>query len=812
MQTTLPKKGASADVDERSICYHCGDECLSSSIMAHDKSFCCEGCKTVFELLKDNGLCDYYQLEQTPGISLKQPKASQEYEFLDEASIIKKLIDFTDGDTTKVTFYIPAIHCSSCLWLLENLAKLEKSIVRSRVNFVRKELTLTFLEESTTLRKVAELLSSIGYAPLITLGDDTNTSEKKLSPNRKLYIQLGVAAFCFGNIMLLSFPEYLGFGGEEENFREFIGYLNFALSLPVVLYAAQDYFISAFKSLKTRFVNIDVPIALGITALFMRSAYDVFVLGASGYFDSLAGLLFFLLIGKWFQSKSYDHLSFERSYTSYFPLAVLKIDDGLSRNIPVSDIKKGDLLLIRNKELIPADGILISQTASVDYSFVTGESAAVSRKQNDVLYAGGRQLGESIKVLIEKEVSQSYLTQLWNHSSFVKEKEEQYQQMVNVIARYFTLAVLVLAAGAFAYWWSDSPLKAVNAFTAVLIVACPCALALATPFTLGNAMVIMGRKGLYLKNTHVIEKMAGIKRLIFDKTGTITHANGGEGALHGNFSEAELSVLYSMTLHSTHPLSRRLHAHLKESNHQTVALDGFSEIENKGIEARYKGSTYRIGSPSFCYETLPTGYTEGSVVYMAIDGVSKGKFAISTSLRSGLSSVIDQLASFFRLSLLSGDRATEESLMKEVFPKETPMHFNQTPEKKLAYVSDCQKIGEKVMMVGDGLNDAGALQQAEVGMAISEDIASFSPASDAILDAKSFETLPTFLLFARRARQIIFICFGVSFAYNIVGLTFAMSGILTPLFAAILMPVSSITIVGLSTLLVHLVAVRLKLN
>ncbi|MEQ8530846.1 MAG: heavy metal translocating P-type ATPase metal-binding domain-containing protein, partial [Imperialibacter sp.] len=373
MQTTLPKK----PVAEKTYCYHCGDECLFEPILAHEKHFCCEGCKTVYELLQDNGLCDYYELEQTPGLSLKQPKSSEAYEFLDEEVISKKLIDFTDGKTTKVTFYIPAIHCSSCLWLLENLPRLERSVISSRVNFVKKELTIAFQQDNVSLRKIVELLASIGYAPLITLEDETKEQRKASSPNRKLYAQLGVAGFCFGNIMLLSFPEYLGFDGDEDYLKQFVGYLNFLLALPVVFYSAQDYFVSAFKSLRKKFVNIDVPISLGIAALFLRSTYEVFLGGAAGYFDSLAGLLFFLLIGKWFQSKSYDHLSFERNYTSYFPLAVLKWVNGATRNIPVSDIKKGDILLIRNKELIPADGILISPSASVDYSFVTGESDPV---------------------------------------------------------------------------------------------------------------------------------------------------------------------------------------------------------------------------------------------------------------------------------------------------------------------------------------------------------------------------------------------------------------------------------------------------
>lgn len=807
MQTTLPKK----PVAEAVHCYHCGDECVSQPIVAHEKPFCCEGCKAVYELLEENGLCNYYDLDKNPGISLKQPAAREAYDFLAEEAIVKRLIDFTDGKTTRITFYIPSIHCSSCLWLLENLPKLMPAVIGSRVNFVKKELTLSYQQQVVTLRQVVEMLASLGYAPLITLEDDT-PKERKASPHRKLYMQLGVAAFCFGNMMLLSFPEYLGFQGDEEHLKEFIGYLNFLLSLPVVFFSAQGYFAGAYNGLRKKFVSIDVPISLGIIALFLRSSYEVFSGTGAGYFDSLGGLLFFLLIGRWFQNKSYDHLSFERKYTSYFPLAVLKWDNGRTRSMPVADIRKGDVLVIRNRELIPADGLLLETKASIDYSFVTGESAPVARRQNDLLYAGGRQVGESIKILVEKEVSQSYLTQLWNDGSFQKEKEDEHALTINVIAKYFTLVVMVLATAAFVFWWGQSAAIAINAFTAVLIVACPCALALATPFTLGNTMAILGKSGLYLKNTHIIEKMASAGRLVFDKTGTLTQAKGHEGRLDTTLEAPVLDAVYSITSHSTHPLSRKLHDYLGKGGGKQLKVEGYVETEGRGIEAMVNGQTYRIGAPTFCFYAEKEVAEEGSEVFIAQNGRTLGRFMVSSQMRNGLDQVVSSLATSYSMSLLSGDRPADRAMMEAIFPVGSPMHFQQRPEDKLRYVAERQAAGETVIMLGDGLNDAGALQRADVGIAVSEDVANFSPASDGILDARSFSMLPAFLKLSRKARKIILICFGVSFAYNIVGLSFAITGMLTPLLAAVLMPVSSITIVALSTLLVRVAASQLKLT
>jgi Cu+-exporting ATPase len=470
------------------------------------------------------------------------------------------------------------------------------------------------------------------------------------------------------------------------------------------------------------------------------------------------------------------------------------------------------VLVIRNKELIPADGLLLETHASIDYSFVTGESAPVSRKQNDLLYAGGRQVGESIKILVEKEVSQSYLTQLWNDGSFQKEKEDEHALTINVIAKYFTIVVMVLATAAFVFWWGQSAAIAINAFTAVLIVACPCALALATPFTLGNAMAILGKSGLYLKNTHIIEKMASAGRLVFDKTGTLTQAKGYDGRLDTPLEAQVLDAVYSITSHSTHPLSRKLHDHLGQGGRTQLKVEGYVETEGRGIEAKVNGQTYRIGAPAFCFYTENDLAGEGSEVFIAQNGSPLGRFVVSSQLRNGLKQVIASLGTGYRMSLLSGDRPADKGMMEGLFPVGTPMYFQQKPEDKLHYVAERQTSGETVIMLGDGLNDAGALQRADVGIAVSEDVANFSPASDGILDARSFDKLPAFLTLSRRARKVILICFGVSFAYNIVGLSFAITGMLTPLLAAVLMPVSSITIVALSTLLVRVAATQLRLK
>ena len=397
-------------------CYHCGADCGKKPIEFNNKYFCCNGCKTVYEILNSNELTCYYDLETTPGTIPSDIKGK--YNYLENEEIIEKLLEFNDTETSVVEFYIPNIHCSSCIWVLENLSKLNKGVTISMVNFPKKLLRITFKNKRTNLKELVELITSIGYEPYISLED---ADSKTNSVDKTLIYQVSIAAFAFGNIMLLSFPEY--FEVDEfwlEKYKHLFRLLMFTMALPVVFYSAKDYFISAYKGLKHKMLNIDVPIALGISVLFIRSSIEIFLDIGSGFFDSLSGLVFFLLLGKFFQQKTYNFLSFERDYKSYFPIAVSLILNDKETNIQVKDIKKGDRLLIRNEELIPVDGILINGNAAIDYSFVTGESVPVIKNSGDKLFAGGKQTAGAIEMEVISSIEQSYLTQLWSNDVFNK--------------------------------------------------------------------------------------------------------------------------------------------------------------------------------------------------------------------------------------------------------------------------------------------------------------------------------------------------------------------------------------------------------
>ena len=789
---------------DKATCYHCGDDCGNNPINHNDKNFCCVGCKTVYEIFSSNDLSYYYDLQSAAGASPKEVEGK--YDFLESQSIVEKLIEFNDNGTQIINLYIPHIHCSSCIWILENLNKLNKGINSSQVDFPKKTVRVTFNSNNITLKELVVLMARIGYEPYISLDDYDKT---KKGTDRSLTYKLGIAGFAFGNVMFLSFPEYFEVGEFWlEQFKGVFRWLMFGFSLPVVFYAAQDYFISAYKGLRSRFLNIDIPIALGILVLFLRSTVEIIFDWGSGFFDSLTGLVFFLLLGKFFQQKTYSYLSFERDYKSYFPIAVTRITSkNTEENTQVYDIKAGDRLLIRNGELIPVDAILINGNAKIDYSFVTGESEPVDKKSGDKVYAGGRQISSAIEIEAIKSVSQSYLTQLWSNAVFQQDKSGSFQTLTDSIGKRFTIAVLTIAFVSAIIWLIIDPSKTINVFTAVLIIACPCAIALAAPFTLGNMLRIFGRHGFYLRDTQTIEQLAQIDTAIFDKTGTITTAEKGNVYYEGlELTSEEESLLKNTLRSSNHPLSRKLYDMLAEQN--IVPLEEYEEYLGQGIKGSTVTDSVKIGSAAFVGNS-EINNRDSTSVHLSSNEQYKGCFIFQNQYREGVGETFKTMSRDMELAILSGDNSGERANLTKLLPEGTPLYFNQKPDKKLQFIKSLQDQNKKVMMVGDGLNDAGALAQSNVGIAISENVNVFSPACDGILDAKNFKSLYQYILASRKAIKIIKLSFILSLMYNVVGLYFAVTGQLQPVIAAILMPLSSISIVIFTTLATNLLGRKL---
>ncbi|QIG90283.1 HAD-IC family P-type ATPase [Chryseobacterium sp. POL2] len=774
-------------------CFHCGQPIEKERIEFDEKLFCCNGCQSVYEILNLHNLGNFYEFNKSSGIRPNSDDQTQ-FDYLDAEDVFNKIVDFHEGGTTLVTFKIPVIHCSSCIWLLESLNTINPKIKYSQVNFTRKTVQIAYKSEELKLSELARFLTSFGYKPVINL---ETADKKKETLDKSLLVKLAIAGFAFGNSMFLSFPEYIG-GNDVwmESYKHLFRIMLLILATPVVFYSAQDYYKSAWYGLKNKIINIDVPIVIGIIMLYGRSIYEIATDYGPGYFDTLCGLLFFMLLGKTFQKRTYNTLSYDRDYKSFYPIAVTKIDfNGKQENILLSDLKVGDRIMVRNQEIIPVDSILIKGEANIDNSFITGEAALVSKKAGDKIFAGGKQSGPILELEVIKNVDQSYLTQLWNKEAF-KKTETGLDTITNKISKYFTIVILSITAISAIYWSQENFEKMFQVVAAILIIACPCALALSAPFTFGHVMRILGRNKFYVKDTLTIEKLAKIDSLVFDKTGTITESKKSNINYHGDtISEFDLRNIKSLLKNSNHPLSKSLYEFI-EIEDDYFPVENFVEISGKGYSANVRGKIYKIGSASF------TGQQSGNLetaVFIQAGNDYLGKYTFKNEYRKDLKQLFYSLKSY-EISILSGDNSSEEQQLKTMIPNVKEMRFNQSPEDKLEFIQQLQNQHHKVAMLGDGLNDAGALKQSNVGIAIADDTNAFTPSSDVIMDGGKIPEFDKYLKFSKDAISIVKLTFAISLFYNVIGVSFAVMGKVSPLFAAIIMPISSISVVAFTTL------------
>lgn len=805
----ISKKETQVAKSERTACFHCGEDCPDNAFVVDEKSFCCRGCLSVYQLLNEAGLCNYYNLNEHAGANKRKPVATDKFFFLESNEVQKQLISFREDHRAYVTFYIPAIHCSSCIYLLENFQKVCAGVIRSDIQFLKKEVTIIYDEQMVSLRQVAETLDSIGYEPYISYGQKEKT--KKPSANRALIYRLGVAGFCFGNIMLFSIPEYFSGGAAREPYLQNIfRYLNVLFSLPVFFYSASPFFISAWKGIKQKYLNVDVPVALAIGATFIRSLTDVFIHDGGGFFDVMSGIVFFMLAGRVLQERSQKFLNFDRDYSDYFPMAVIVLKDGKQEPTLLSAVKEEDILLIHNNELAPADGILIRGKCLIDYSFVTGESAPVEKKPGDLIYAGGRQLAGSMELRVVKETAGSRLVELWSKDleNSHRQKLDNRNSFVHLLARNFTLIVLGIAAIAATYWWANDTTKIWPAITAILIIACPCGLLLTATFTNGHALRILSKNGMFLRNSNFIERIANITKIVFDKTGTLTSSSDIVAAYgSGTFDNDVAEEIASAVRPSLHAFKKPVLLLLqKEGRYEAKS---FNEFAGLGLETIVNNKHYRIGTAAF-FEMPERRTEEGTPIFIYRNGVQLGHLILTQNMRSGLSAMFGRLNKRISFLLFSGDLPYQREMFSKIFDEN--VFFKLSPHQKLEKITALQKTGASVAMVGDGLNDAGALQKSDVGICITDDIHRFTPAGDAILLGEKLEMLDRLIDFCRSSQNTIRWCFGISVMYNLTGLFFAVQGIMSPLLAAILMPLSTLTIVVTTFVFTKVAAKRHQLS
>lgn len=794
METITIKAKQAAGSDRKiTVCFHCGEDFPDRSLFEKEKYFCCSGCLSVYQLLNQSGLCNYYELNPNAGINQRRHIRTGKYDVLKDAKVCNELITFRNNGQVHITLYIPSIHCSSCIFLLENFHAICKGVTRTDVRFLKKEINLVFNESETDIHTIVATLDSIGYEPFINLSQPDKKSRK--TTDRSLIYRLGVAGFCFGNIMLFSIPEYFsGDAANEPYLEDVFRYLNVLFSIPVFFYSAAPFFTSAIKGIRQRYLNIDVPVALAIAATFIRSLTDVFVHDEGGFFDAMSGIVFFMLAGRVLQERTQKYLFFDRDYKDYFPMAAMvRKQNGEQKPTLLTDLQVDDHIFIHNNELVPADCMLIKGASLIDYSFVTGESVPVEKKPGDLIYAGGKQTGGLAEMRVVKRTDASHLMKLWSRELDIahEQKLDTKNSFVHKLARNFTIIVLLIAAISGIYWWQHDPSRVWPAITAILIIACPCGLLLTSTFTNGQVLRILSKNGLYLRNAGIIERMGKIQKVVFDKTGTLTSQKSMAASFVGApLSDDEKEAIASAIRASLHSFKNPVLSLLGKAG--VFEARKFIEYPALGIEAIVKGAHYKIGlSPMFGKGKIRS--EDGTRLYIYKDGMEVGYFLLVQGLRPGVEKMLDRLKEKITYYLFSGDEPYQHKYFSRLFGEN--LFFKLNPVEKLSHISLLQFSGGSVAMIGDGLNDAGALKKSDVGICITDDISRFTPAGDAILNGEKLFLLDKFFNYCRSSKKTIRICFFISIVYNVTGIVFAAQGIMSPLMAAILMPLSTLTIV-----------------
>lgn len=759
-------------------CYHCGEACDKERIVHREKNYCCNGCLQA-RLLIDNSIqCSPDDENFNPQISNKR-----NWEELDIPSIAKRFIIYEDNQVKHIRFTLSNIHCASCVFVLEHLHKLEPGILKTEVFFAEKSIRIV-LRKDLSLSTVAKQLALVGYAPDIETVESTSSENEK---NRKFRLRaLVIAGFCFANIMLFSIPEYMDLELKNDpSFVYFFRSINVLLSLPVFLYSSLEFYRGTLSGLRNKFMHIDFPLVISLLVAYSRSVYEVLTNTGSGYFDSYSGIVFFMLVGRHFQDLRTDQLGFSKSFKSYFPIVVSTKRGIHFKNIPLAEVQENDEIEIHNHEVIPADGILLSNDAELDYAFVTGESDHKQVLAGTLVYAGARNCTGSIRIRVEKVMEDSHLGLLWNKEARKEENAER-QSFTHVVAKWFTLFLMLMSFGAFFILFPTNADKAFRALTTALIVACPCALLLSHTFTTGTALRLLAQGKLLFKNSFVLDKLATLQAFYFDKTGTVTNTHEVRVTYTGEALQPEEKNAFGEILAaSLHPISQSLLASFPRKEGQE--LSEFNETAGLGTSGKVNGIFFELKKSNDAHGTA-----------LWINGKWRGVFQLEFKIRDGLENALKQLKQQYKLGLLSGDTNADDIRMRKLFPFGSELVYNLSPAQKAEGIAKMEE-SIRCAYIGDGLNDTGALQEASVGISVSDAHQRFTPAADILIPGEQLKNLPSLVNYAKACRRIVLLSFGLSLLYNVIGLSYALTGNLSPLVAAVLMPVSTFTIILFTT-------------
>ncbi len=796
------------------FCAHCGLPVPAGLVVdGDDLQFCCQGCRAVYEAIHGAGLAGFYQLREDDDFDAESARTTgRGFEELDDPEFLESQTR-ARGALREMDFYLEGVHCAACVWLVEKLPTVLSGVVESRLDMGRSVVRVTWQPEQVACSVIAKMLDRLGYPPHPYRGGEE--TERRKAEDRRLLIRIAAAGALAGNVMAIAFALYGESGGLriEEGYRQMFRWASLMLAVLAVLWPGATFFRGAISAIRTRTPHMDLPIALGLTAGLTGGAFNTLTESGHVYFESVTALVFFLLIGRFLQQRqqraAWDALALLYSIT---PGAARLLEGDKVREVPLSTLQPGMHLEIRAGDSIPADGVLVEGQSDFDLSLLTGESRPVARKSGDTLHAGTVNLRARVVLQVETTGEETRVGRLMKLVEQYARRPAPVVQMADRLAGWFTLIVVSLAAVAWLYWNAHQPEQALGNAVALLIVACPCALGLATPLALVASIGRAARSGILVKGGDVLERLSKPGTLLLDKTGTLTQGvvsliqwSPGETTVEPQL-KADILALES---HSSHLYARAFRRAWQDECDAFPTARAVKESMGRGLEGRVENRAYQIGAPEYLRQKGATFSAEmeqalSQCLQRALTPIAivqkKQVVAIAglgDPLKADAKQAVLRLQQMgWHLRILSGDHPQiAKAIGAELSLPEQDCLGRMTPEDKLLVVE--QTPGPTVM-VGDGVNDAAALAAAGVGIAVHGGAEASLAAADIFLNRPGLQRIADLAEGAQRVMNVIRRNLAVSLLYNIIGVTLALMGVLTPVWAAVLMPVSSLTVVSLS--------------
>jgi len=783
------------------LCSHCHLE-FDSSAMIKDGNlnFCCNGCQGVYHLLKDQGLESFYEKSKNTALA-PPPQSYLDSASFDTESFRDTFVKVNSDGFNEVSLIIKGIHCSACVWLNEKALSKMDGVVEANINFTNNKATIVWADDVVKLSKIIDMIRAIGYD---AFAYDAMTQEQYVNKERKeYYLKMAVAIFASMNIMWIAVAQYAGyFSGIAQDVKTILNIAEWILSTPVLFYSGWVFFRGAYYGLKANTVNMDLLVATGALLTYFYSIYITIMQRGEAYFDSVSMIITFVLIGKFLEVLSKKSASDTLDMiTKNIPSEVKIVKDGVISLCKLDDVQVGDTVLISSGERVLLDGKVIKGQGSFDESSLTGESNPVYKSVGMSVVSGTTSIDADIHFMATKDFKHSTLSNIVTLLESAINKKPKIQQMANRLSEHFSSVILLLALITFLGWWfwPNSFETSFMVGISVIIIACPCALALATPVATLVGLSISASRGILFKEAAGLETMAGIDTLVLDKTGTITIGKP-EVIRESIRKEFDRKLLYSLVESSKHPISNGVSKYIKAQleDKEEIVFDEYTQVPAKGIEAKYKGMKLLGGNLKLLKKNgIDVDYSaEETAFYFVIDNELVAIYELKDKIKDGIEELMANMQkNKIEVILLSGDHKNiTRSIANEVGIKS--FLYEQTPQDKAEYINKLHSDGKKVVMVGDGVNDILALASADIAIAMGggSDIA--VEVGDVVLLDDSLKSLNEAFKISQTTFTLIKQNLLISLVYNAVTIPLAMAGYIIPLFAAISMSLSSLLVVG----------------